>query len=112
MYPNHPEFKTFQRGSKTIDYALAPPFIADRVLNFVYEPFLYRFTGDHRAFFFDISKKELFGDRKISPLDPSDRGFSSKDVKNTKVYLEHFHQHLCDTISATTKSLYLLSIVL
>ena len=41
LYPNHPEFKTFQRGSKTIDYALAPPDIADRVLNFVYEPFFY-----------------------------------------------------------------------
>ena len=34
LYPNHPEFKTFQRASKTIDYALASPDIADRVLNF------------------------------------------------------------------------------
>ena len=95
MYPNHPEFKIFfHRRSKTIDYALALPNIADRVSNFVYEPFFYRFNGNHRAFFFDISEKVLFGNRKISLLDPSGRGFSSKDVKNTKVYLEQFHYYL------------------
>ena len=41
MYPNHPPFKTYRRGSSTIDFVLAPPDIADKVTNFVYEPFLY-----------------------------------------------------------------------
>ena len=96
MYPNHPEFKTFHWGSKTIDYALALPDIADRVSNLVYEPFFYRCNSDYRNFFFDISEKVRFGNRKISPLDPSGRGFSSKDVKNTKVYLEQFHHYLLE----------------
>ena len=44
LYPNHPQFKTYQRGSRVIDFALAPPQIADKISNFVYEPFLYRLT--------------------------------------------------------------------
>ena len=35
IYPHHKKFKTYRRGSKTIDYAIAPPDIADRVINFV-----------------------------------------------------------------------------
>lgn len=53
-------------------------------------------NSDHRAFFFDISEKVLFGDRKVSPLDPLGRGFSSKDVKNNKVYLKQFHDYLLE----------------
>ena len=71
LQPNHEEFKTYQRGSKTIDYVIAPPDIADRVINFVYEPFLYRFKGDHRGFYFHINEKFLFGNVKasVSPVD-------------------------------------------
>ncbi|OEU05830.1 hypothetical protein FRACYDRAFT_257959 [Fragilariopsis cylindrus CCMP1102] len=38
MYPDQKPFKTYMRGSRTIDFVLAPPSIADRVTNFVYEP--------------------------------------------------------------------------
>lgn len=40
LYPDQKQFKTYMRGSRTIDFVLAPPEIADRVTNFVYEPFL------------------------------------------------------------------------
>jgi hypothetical protein len=66
------------RGTRTIDFALAPPDIADRVTNFVYEPFLYRLKGDHRAFYFDIGEKHLFGNKKDSPYDPEGRTFKKK----------------------------------
>ena len=94
LHPEHPTFKTYKRGSKTIDYAIAPPDIAERVTNFVYEPFLYRFKGDHRAFYFNISEQILFGNVKPSSSDHLGRGFSSKDVKSTKIYLEKIHEVL------------------
>ena len=96
LYPNQHQFKTYQRGSRVIDFALAPPHIADKVTNFVYEPFLYRLKGDHRAFFFDINERILFGDVKPPPFDPAGRGFTSRDVKNAKIYLEKVHEILLD----------------
>ena len=41
MHPDHGKFRTYKSGSSVIDFALAPPEIADSVTNFVYEPFLY-----------------------------------------------------------------------
>jgi hypothetical protein len=52
------------RGSRTIDFALAPPELAHQVKNFVYEPFMYRMKGDHRAYYFDIGEEVLFGNKK------------------------------------------------
>ena len=77
-----------------IDFALAPPLIADAVTNFVYEPFLYRLKGDHRAFFFDIPESALFGDNSLPPFDANARGFHSKDVKNATVYLQTVSKYL------------------
>ena len=94
LYPNHSQLKTYQRGSRVIDFVLAPPQIADKISNFVYEPFLYRLKGDHQVFFFDIDEKILFGDIKPPPFDPTGRGFISRDVKNAKIYLEKVHKIL------------------
>jgi exonuclease III len=47
IYPDHQEFKTYNRGSRRIDFVLTPANIADKITNFVYEPFMYRLTGDH-----------------------------------------------------------------
>jgi hypothetical protein len=94
LYPEHKKFKTMMRGSRPIDFALAPPEIADRVSNFVYEPFMYRLKGDHRAFYFDIGEKILFGNTKESPYDPAGRSFSSKDPKAVVTYLKEAHEHL------------------
>ena len=96
LHPNQKRFKTMRRGSRPIDFALAPPEIADRVTNFVYEPFLYRLKGDHRAFYFDIGENVLFGDSKESPYDPAGRSFSSKDPKAVTTYLKEVHEHLTD----------------
>ena len=63
-----------------IDFTLAPPEIADSVNNFVYEPFLYRLKGDHRAFYFDIPEEVLFGDAPEPVFNNKGRGFSSKDI--------------------------------
>jgi hypothetical protein len=57
---------------------------------------LYRLKGDHRAFYFDIGEKVLFGDVRESPYDPAGRLFSSKDPKAVATYLKEAHEHLND----------------
>ena len=94
LYPDQKQFKTYLRGSRTIDFALAPPEIADKVTNFVYEPFLYRLKGDHRAFYFDINENVLFGNKQPPPFDPEGRSFKSKDPKAVTKYLTAVHKHL------------------
>jgi hypothetical protein len=94
LYPNQKRFKTMRRGSRPIDFSLAPLELADRVSNFLYKPFMYRLKGDHRAFYFDIGEKVLFGDTKESPYDPTGRSFTSKDPKAVTKYLKKAHGHL------------------
>jgi hypothetical protein len=94
LYPNQKRFKTMRRGSRSINFALAPLELADRVSNFVYEPFMYRLKGDHRAFYFDFGEKVLFGDTKESPYDPTGRSSTSKDPKAVTKYLKEAHEHL------------------
>ena len=96
LNPNHKPFKTYCRGSSVLEFALAPPSIADRVTNFVYEPFLHLLKGDHCGFYFDIPEKVLFGEAKPSPFDSNSRGLFSKDIKNTKIHLEAVSEYLCE----------------
>jgi hypothetical protein len=91
LYQNQEQFKTYMRGGRTIDFTLAPPDIADRVTNFVYQPF--RLKGDHRAFYFDIREKHLFGNEKESPYEPEGRTFASKDKKAIAKYLKAVDKH-------------------
>merc|ERR1711884_74382 len=93
-YPTQKKFKTYVRGSHQIDYALAPRDIADKVINIVYEPFLYRLKGDHRAFYFNISEEVLFQNKSDPPFRVDNRGISSKDFKNVTKYLEVVNEHL------------------
>ena len=87
LYPHQENFNTYNRGSRRIDFALAPPEIADLVTNFVYEPFFYRLKGDHRGFYFDIPEALLFGNAKPSVYDVNGRNLNSKDIKNVKKYI-------------------------
>jgi hypothetical protein len=94
LYPEHKQFKTHIRGSRTIDFALTFPDIADKVTNFVYEPFKYRLKGDHRAFYFDIGEKQLFGNNKDPVSESEGRAFKSNDKKAVVKYLDAVHSHL------------------
>jgi hypothetical protein len=88
VHPNQKQFKTYMRGSRTIDFTLAPPELAHRVTYFVYEPFMYRLKGDHRAYYFDIGEEVLFGIEQEPVYEPDGRSFTSKDPKAVTIYLE------------------------
>ena len=94
IHPDHKQFKTYMRGSRTIDFALAPPELANKVTNFTYEPFMYRLKGDHRAYYFDIDEDVLFGNQQEPVYDPTGRSFASKDPKAVTKYLDAAYKHL------------------
>jgi hypothetical protein len=94
VHPNQEQFKTYMRGTRTIDFALAPPELANKVTNFTYEPFMYRLKGDHRAYYFDIGEEVLFGNKQEPVYDPAGRTFSSKDPKAVTTYLGATYKHL------------------
>ena len=96
LYPDEPQFKTYIRGSRRIDFALALPATADCVTNIVYEPFHYRLSGDHRGFYLDIDEKRLFGNDMPDTFDLMGRGFTTKDRTAVKTYLEAFYSHLTE----------------
>jgi hypothetical protein len=64
IYPDHHAFKTYNRGSRRINFVLTPATIADKMRNFVYKTFMYRLTGDHRGAHFDINESILLGNEQ------------------------------------------------
>jgi gas vesicle protein len=94
IYPDHQEFKTYNRGSRRIDFVLTTANIADKITNFVYEPFMYRLNGDHQGAHFDISEKILFGNEQGKSYDPDGRLISSKYPKAVTRYLQTVTNHL------------------
>jgi hypothetical protein len=83
----------YMRRTRTIDFALAPPELANKLAKFTYEPFMYRLKGDHRAYYFDIGEDILFGNKQEPAYDPA-RTFSSKDPKAVTTYLGATYKHL------------------
>jgi hypothetical protein len=51
---------TYVSGTTRIDYALATPHVAAACTSCGYEPFQYRFPGDHRGMFLDFNTNALF----------------------------------------------------
>ena len=92
LHPNHPDFPTYHRGRRRIDFALVSSELCPYITTFIYEPFKYRLSGDHRGFYFDLDVSTLFSHQSISPV--TSRTFSSKDQKAIKVYLQAFHNFM------------------
>ena len=94
LHPNQATFSTYTRGSRRLDFALAPLSLANKAINIVYEPFHYRFFTDHRGFYIDFDTTLLFGANQNPVSNPQQRCFSSKDSKVVTTYLTTFDAHL------------------
>jgi hypothetical protein len=55
------DIPTYVRGTTRIDYAFATPHFTAACTSCGYEPFQYRFPGDHRGMFLDFNTSALFG---------------------------------------------------
>ena len=85
---NPPEFSTYQRGTKRIDYALTTIQATHYIKNIRYKQNQLRLAGDHtRGLIFDIDTAYLFGpDTKAYPS-LQKRGIINKDRKAVTAYL-------------------------
>jgi hypothetical protein len=68
---------TSVRGTTRIDYALATPHVAAACTSCGYEPFQYRFPGDHQGMFLDFNTNALFGSATVDLSTPAEREFNS-----------------------------------
>jgi hypothetical protein len=89
-------FNTYVDGTERIDYVLADPWIADACISACYEPFQFRFKGDHRNMILDFDEIKLFGNPTYNLGTPPSREFSSKDKSANHTYIEHRHQYCVD----------------
>jgi hypothetical protein len=91
--PFHPDFATYSRSTKRIDYALVSHEILPSIQAIGYLPFHYLSSTDHRSFFIDFDTAKLFGNHKITLANESNRNFSSRDPRSVAVYLDAVWNH-------------------
>ena len=88
-HPNHKKFKTYQEGSRFIDYGLIHRDLIQEIEIVTYEPFGYRKgKGDHRGWYFDIRERRMFGNQIEKVYQSEGRNLHSKDSKQLPVYLQ------------------------
>lgn len=92
----HSSFSTYVGGTKRIDYVLASPAVVTACVHAGYDPFKYRFQGDHRGLYMDFDTAVLFGSDTPTLAPPSRRILSSKHKANRDRYLTAKHKYLKD----------------
>ena len=88
------EFNTWIDGKARVDYVLCDAWVAESCLNGCYEPFKYRFKGDHRNIILDFNEDLLFGNPTYALHTQAQREFTSKDKKSNRKYIEFRHEYM------------------
>ena len=90
-----PQFTTYQRGQKVLDYMLVTPdLLASTIRNCGFEPFQANIFSNHWGVYIDFSMGHLFG-KKIHPLHPPAlRDISSKKVHQIVPYWNEKYKYL------------------
>ncbi len=91
---NLPKPNTYAHRSTCIDYALISPDIAESVKLCGYEPFQYRFPGDHQGMFLAFNTNALFGSATVDLSTPTEREFNSRDQASNRRYIEAKFEYL------------------
>ena len=95
LHPDCQDIRTYDRGSKRIDYALISPELVPMVTVSGYLPFYCRIVSDHRFFYLDFNTQALLGDpSKLASL--PERDIRSKDPTAVTTYVRAKHKHLCE----------------
>ena len=93
MHPNIPEFTTYIRGTKRLDYMLISNSL--RPAEVGYNHFYEIYNSDHRAMYLDLPKiNDYIMNRPIVTGTSREIGSKSKDiVKFVEIIYEHLHQN-------------------
>jgi hypothetical protein len=79
---------TYIRGSTRIDFVLASPEVVTACTAAGYDPYNFRFSGDHRGMYLDLNTVALFGNETPGLTPPSKRIQQSRNRKNRLKYLQ------------------------
>jgi hypothetical protein len=67
-----------------IDYSLTTPHVAAACTTCGFEPFQYRFTGDHHGMFVEFNTNALFGSATVDLSTHAEREFNSRDSASNR----------------------------
>ena len=96
MHGMEPEFATYNRGTKVIDYILMDPDLVDSVAYCGYEPFGNRFQTDHRGLFIDVITDEFFGNTTLAIHRLEQRGLVSTKAHQIAPYFQVCTDHAAE----------------
>ena len=97
----HPEldpedWKTYNRGSKKIDYIFGSPGVLEWTHRSGIEEFNARIQSDHRGLWLDLDLESLLGGKIPDLIPPQQRGITGKDPKTTRKFRAELHKYLVD----------------
>jgi len=88
---------TYRRGSnRRIDYMFGSQRAKDSIRRCGALAYNDGIISDHRGLFLDLDPTVLFGGNVHDPVSPTARGFTSKNEKKVKKYLEKLEKYLTD----------------
>lgn len=93
-YPNHPEFPTYERGSKRIDSILMSRALLPAVHSISYTPVGLLCNTDHRGVILELNTRQLFGDDRDRLPNVTHRGVRICDKQSVQKYIEVMYAHL------------------
>jgi hypothetical protein len=107
MDPDQQLQDTYRRGNKRwIDFMLGTPKIRECVQHRGALEYNDGIVSDHRGMFIDLNVASLFGGATDDHVAASSRGFTSKNEKKVKKYLDHLDKYFVDhTICSRIDSL-------
>ena len=88
------EWRTYNRGSKKIDYIFATPGVVEWTKKSGMEEFNSRIQSDHRGLWMDVDMHSLLGGKIPDLIPPQQRGVTGKDPKTTKKFRDELHKYL------------------
>jgi hypothetical protein len=97
MDPDQQLQDTYRRGNKRrIDFMLGTPKIRECVQRRGALEYNAGIVSDHRGMFIDLNAASLFGGATDDHVAASSRGFTSKNEKKVKKYLDHLDKYFVD----------------
>jgi exonuclease III len=94
-YRHHePSPATYARGKSRLDYGLATQHIVNSLMGCGYELFNARFSTDHRAYYFDFNKDQLFGSATQTLASPTTRMLKSNNMEQVTQYIKETYDRM------------------
>ena len=93
---NEEDWRTYNRGTKKIDYIFGTPGVLDWTTKCGMEEFNARIQSDHRGLWIDVDLQSLLGGKIPDLIPPQQRGVTGKDPRTTRKFRQELHKYLIE----------------